>query len=81
MLSANSAQNCGPQDTCPLRDRDKQLAVDAERRKVGATACEVLAQRDDRHEADHADEYDRALNDAKSDMADRDAPVDAPHMR
>jgi hypothetical protein len=31
-------------------------------------ACEVLAQRDDRHEADHADQDDRALNDAKSDM-------------
>jgi hypothetical protein len=27
-----------------------------------------LRRRDDRHEADHADEDDRALNDAKSDM-------------
>jgi hypothetical protein len=55
-----------PEDACPFMDGDDRLPGEAERGEVRAAACEVLAQRDDRHEADHADEDDHALNDAKA---------------
>ena len=48
--------------------KQDQIPVKEEPPRFEPPACEVLAQRDDRHEADHADEDDRALNDAKSDM-------------
>jgi len=59
-------------------DGDEGLAGEAERAGLRAAAGEVLAQRDDRHQAEDADEDDRALDDAKSDIADGDALVDAP---
>jgi hypothetical protein len=78
MLSANPAQNCGPRmgvhswtatTGCPARLSAARSAPPLAKSLRSVT---------NRHEADHADDDDHTLNDAKSDMADRDAPVDAP---
>src|SRR5262249_36371806 len=63
----------GPEQKRPLVERDKRPAGDSERSGIRAGAGEILAQGQDREHADDARDDDRRLEDARGDVAEREA--------